>query len=101
MHARGAGWAGCWQVPLVRSHDPPPNHSRANVRLRLIRLHHRRRGAIFQGAIMKITLLVTGIWMLGYLLPEIMAVFGKARVPTAMNLWSGTGCALIALALLW
>lgn len=44
-------------------------------------------------------LMITGVAMLGYLLPEVLAAFGKVRVPHAMNIYSGIGCALICASL--
>jgi hypothetical protein len=45
---------------------------------------------------MKATLIVAGIAMLGYLLPELLAAFGKVRVPQMMNWWAAVACGLIA-----
>lgn len=39
---------------------------------------------------------VTGIAMLGWFLPEVFAVFGKARVPFGMNLLAALAFGLIA-----
>ena len=44
---------------------------------------------------MKSTLIVAGVFMLGYLLPELLLIW-KIRTPTAMNVWAGADCALIA-----
>jgi hypothetical protein len=39
---------------------------------------------------------VTGCAMIGFLLPESLAAFGKGRVPIGMNMFSAAAVALIA-----
>ena len=40
-------------------------------------------------------MLIAGSTMLGYLLPEFFAAFGKVRVPIMMNVYSAIACGLI------
>ena len=40
-------------------------------------------------------ILLLGVFMLGFWLPETLAL-AKIRVPFGANLWVGTGCALVA-----
>ncbi|MGL4262785.1 MAG: hypothetical protein ACRCTX_14310 [Afipia sp.] len=44
-------------------------------------------------------LMIAGVAILGFILPEVLAAFGKVRVPLAMNIYSGIGCALICAAI--
>ena len=46
---------------------------------------------------MKTAAIVLGISMLGFLVPEVFAAFGKVKTPLAMNYWSMVAFGLIAL----
>lgn len=41
-------------------------------------------------------MLIAGCTLMGYLLPELLAAFGKVRVPIMMNVYSAIACGLIA-----
>lgn len=40
-------------------------------------------------------MLIAGCSMIGFLLPEVLAAFGKVRIPLAMNVCSAVACGLI------
>ena len=40
-------------------------------------------------------MLIAGCALMGYLLPELLAAFGKVRVPIIMNVYSAIACGLI------
>ena len=40
-------------------------------------------------------MMICGVALLGFMLPEVLVAFGKVNVPTAMNIFSAIGSALI------
>lgn len=49
---------------------------------------------------MKGALIVLGVFMLGFILPEALAAIRPLRVPLAMNFWIAFACAIIATAVM-
>jgi len=41
-------------------------------------------------------MVIAGSWLIGWLLVEVLAVFGKCRIPLPMNFMGALACALIA-----
>lgn len=49
---------------------------------------------------MKTALIVIACFMFGFVAPEVLAAFGKVRVPSMMNWWVAIACGILAYAVL-